>query len=359
MTLAAWLHDISPIALKLGPLPLRWYGLSYALGFLSGWVILRWLARRRIVLIPPDRVGDAILYAVVGVVVGGRLGYVLFYEPSLLWTINPDPPWWGLLSINQGGMASHGGMAGVIIAALFIARGFKDEKGEVHGRAPFLHILDAMAMIAPLGLMFGRIANFINGELLGKVVAMPGQPAPWWAVKYPQEVLVGPWPGMPERTIEQKIQLTALVQKYAPSAANPDEGYRRILDLLHQGHRAVAQELAPLISARAPSQLFQAAAEGIGVGLVVWLVARKPRLPGVVGCWFLISYGVLRIITEQFWRLPDAQFKNPRPFGLSRGQWLSVLMVAAGLGFLVWIVRRGGSKLGGWAVKHLPDGRPA
>jgi phosphatidylglycerol---prolipoprotein diacylglyceryl transferase len=205
--------------------------------------------------------------------------------------------------------------------------------------------------------MLGRLANFVNGELLGKVVAMPGQPAPWWAVKFPQEVLVERWPGIPERTAEQEVQLRALVAQYAPTQPDVYSGYQHVLELLQRGNRAVAQQLEPLISARVPSQLLQAAAEGLGVGLTVWFVARKPRLPGILGCWFLISYGVLRIITEQFWRLPDAKFADPRPYGLSRGQWLSVLMVVIGLVALVWLVRRGGQKLGGWGVRH--DAAPA
>lgn len=359
MTLAAWLHDLSPFAIRFTQgFGLRWYGLSYALGFLLGWLILRWLSVRRIILIPPERVGDAILYAVVGVVVGGRLGYVLVYEPSLLVTFSGGFPWWGLLAINQGGMASHGGLAGVIIAAFFIARGWKDEHGVVRGRTGVLHILDALALITPTGLLLGRLANFINGELLGKIVAMPGQPAPAWAIKYPQEVLVGRWPGTPDRTIEQRRQLEDLVATYAPTAPDLRSGYEHVLDLLQRGNQTIASQLEPLISARVPSQLYQAAAEGLITGAVLWLIAMKPRRPGVIGATFMVTYGILRIITEQFWRLPDAQFKVGRPYGLSRGQWLSVAMIAVGVFFLFWIARRAAPKLGGWAVRHAPDGTP-
>lgn len=359
MPLAAWLHDLSPFALRITQdFGLRWYGLSYAAAFLLGWLILRWLARRRIILMPPDRVGDAILYAVIGVVVGGRLGYVLFYEPSLLISFSSSPPWWGVLAINQGGMASHGGMAGVITAAFLIARGWKDEQGIRRGQSSVLHTLDALALITPSGLFLGRVANFINGELLGKVVAPPGQPAPAWSVKFPQEVLVGQWPGIPERTIEQQRQLEAFVETHSLPGQSLREGYTHILDLVHRGNNTLAAQLEPLISARVPSQLYQAAAEGLIVGLVLWLLAMKPRTPGIIGAAFMLTYGVLRIITEQFWRLPDAQFAVGRPYGLSRGQWLSVAMVAVGLFFLIYLTRRGGRKLGGWAVPHAPDGTP-
>src|SRR5437870_1586985 len=102
--LAAWLHNLSPFALRLwDDFGLRWYGLSYAAGFLVAWLLLRFLCRRGAAPFPAERAGDVILYGVVGVVVGGRLGYVLFYDPSLLWDFGHTPPWWGLLAINRGG----------------------------------------------------------------------------------------------------------------------------------------------------------------------------------------------------------------------------------------------------------------
>jgi len=357
MTLAAWLHDISPFAVRFTQdFGLRWYGLSYAAAFVIGWLILGWLARRRVILIPPERVGDAILLSVIGVVVGGRLGYVLVYERSLLWTFSDSLPWWGLLSINQGGMASHGGLVGVIVASFFISRGWKDEQGVRRGRMPVLHTLDALALITPSGLFLGRVANFINGELLGRVVAGPGQPAPAWSIKFPQEVLVGEWPGISKRTAAEQFRLEHFVEGHSLPGQTLNGAYAHIVDLIQHGNRELGRELSPLLSARVPSQLYQAAAEGIVVGVVVWWVARKPRLPGVVGAAFMISYGVLRIITEQFWRLPDAKFvTNPRPYGLSRGQWLSVGMIVVGVAFAVWIVRRGGEKLGGWGVSRKAD----
>jgi phosphatidylglycerol---prolipoprotein diacylglyceryl transferase len=354
-TLAAWLHDLSPFAIRFSEhWGLRWYGLSYALGFVIGWLVVRWLAKIGFSPIPADRAGDVILLCVIGVIVGGRLGYVLFYQPSLLWMVQPRFPWWGVLALNQGGMASHGGVAGVIIAAFFIGRGFKNRQGVREGRAPVLHVLDVLALAVPFGLGLGRIANFVNGELLGRVVARPGQAAPWWAVRYPQEIsdeyglrLKMPSGYAPVHTEDQWTQITRLVDQFRLPGQTFDMAYQRMLDQLHRGDATLAQHLSGLVSARHPSQIYQAVAEGLIVGLVVWWVARRPRLPGVVGAWFMISYGVLRIATE-FVRLPDSHLAVQRIAGLSRGQWLSVAMVLVGVVGLAVVYRRGGAKMGGW-----------
>lgn len=345
----AWFHDLSPFVIRFTEtFGIRWYGLAYIMAFVFGWILLLWMSRRRLVLIPPDRVGDAVLYGVLGVVIGGRLGYVLFYQQNLLWTFTASPPWWGVLQIHMGGMASHGGMIGIAIAAWFISQGWKNEKGERIGRAPMLHIGEAIALVAPIGLFFGRIANFINGELLGRIVALPSEQAPWWSVRFPQEIAL-PDHQRPVMTVAQDIQLQQIVNAYRLPEESWRVGAERLLmDLQHNG-QDLAARLEPLVSARHPSQLYQALAEGIVLGAVLWFIARKPRIPGVIGAWFLITYGVLRVITE-YWRLPDAHLAYERILGLSRGQWLSIAMVIAGVLLLVYVVRRGGEKLGGWAT---------
>src|ERR1043165_2956813 len=121
--LAAWLHTLSPYIYQNNVVPLRWYGVSYALGFVIGWWMLKFLCKRGACLIPVERVGDAVLMAVMGVVVGGRLGYVLFYEPHLIIERGGGFPYWGGLRINHGGMSSHGGMIGGGVAAFLVARG--------------------------------------------------------------------------------------------------------------------------------------------------------------------------------------------------------------------------------------------
>ncbi|MFT5424418.1 MAG: phosphatidylglycerol:prolipoprotein diacylglycerol transferase [Phycisphaerales bacterium] len=372
--LAAWLHDLDPFLVRFtGNLGLRWYGLSYLMGFLAGYLLLRWLAKKGIAKIPVERVADVILTLIVGVVVGGRLGYVLIYQPSLLTEFSPGLPYWGVLRLSQGGMASHGGMVGIVLAAWRISRGYKPYSDQPNtaankasgtpdrvGRCPPLHVFDLMVLIVPPGLFFGRVANFINGELLGKVVAAPGQPAPWWAVRFPQEITERSRAELVQ-TPEQWAQLDRLaISQLRPGESTFAQGYDHLLQSVQRGNAELAAQLEPLISARAPSQLLQAIAEGILVGLVVWFVARKPRLPGITAAWFLIAYGVLRVATE-FVRLADSQFDgtglldSARPLGLARGQWLSAAMVLIGVGMIVFIRKRGGEKSPGWARKPEAD----
>lgn len=347
-----WLHTLSPFIWEIWPgAGLRWYGLAYALSFVWAWVFLRWAAGCGLSRIPRDRVGDALLWIILGVVLGGRLGYVLFYEPGLLWDVTGSAPYWGVLAINRGGMSSHGGMAGVVLGAWRISRGWRAEgqgegrSGRVDGRCPMLHVLDVLALATPVGLLLGRLANFVNGELLGRIVAMPGRPAPWWAVRYPHEVTSG---HDAPRTESQQAALEAVIAVYRQPGDSPSDAWERVLRALHRGDAGLAEALAPLISARAPSQLVQAACEGVVLAAVLWWVARVPRRPGVIGCWFVIAYGLMRMVTELV-RLPDAHLEAAWVLGMTRGQWFSVAMVGVGVFFLAWIARRGGDRIGGLA----------
>lgn len=361
-TLASWLHDLSPFAIKFSDgFGLRWYGLSYAAGFVAAYLLMRTLAVRGLILIPKDRIADAMTWLILGVVVGGRLGYAIFYDPTLFTTFSKSFPWWGMLALNKGGMASHGGIAGVIIASWWISRGFKDESGRIVGKCSMLHVLDVMSVAAPPGLFFGRLANFVNGELLGKIVAMPGEKGPWWAVRFPQELLSSPMSQgghRPPLTPAQQHSLDELLQRNALPTDTFEHAFQRVLDQLEKGGEAgrrIEVELASLISARHPSQLYQAFAEGIVLWVALMLIWRRPRVSGVVASWFLIIYGVLRVTTE-FWRLPDAQLTVQRVLGLSRGQWLSVLMIVAGFLLLMGslaVARRTSPMqfVGGWGKR--------
>lgn len=335
----AWLHDLSPFALRIsGEFGIRWYGLAYVLGFVFAWWAMARMARTRMLAMREEFVGDAVLAIVLGTVVGGRLGYVLFYRPSLLWTFEDSLPFWGVLAINEGGMASHGGMLGLTAAAWWIAR---------REKLPLRHVADAICIVTPVGLLLGRLANFINGELLGKVVAMPGEPAPWWSVRFAQE--------LSERTTaEQGATLNALQLSPSEAIAGVQRGDESIIGLVE-----------PMLHARHASQLYQAFAEGLLLLIVVWLLIRRVRTPGVVTAWFVIVYGVGRVLTE-FVRLPDGHFNagsaglaSERPLGLSRGQWLSISMIVIGALMLAWNVRRprdararerASFGVGGWGV---------
>ncbi len=346
LTLAAWLHDFDPFAIHIsGSFGIRWYGLSYAMGFFFGWLALKFLHKRGLALIPRERITDAIIFAAMGAVLGGRLGYIVFYQPDLLWMFESAPPFWGVLMLNHGGMSSHGGMIGVIIAGILISRGARTESGERVGRVPVLHVFDLYALIAPFGLLLGRIANFINGELLGKVVALPGEEAPWWTVRFPQEIGSGHDAGL--RTPAQEFALDELIQDYTLPSHTPGESLELVITKLQAGSTDIAQRLEPLLSARHPSQLYQAFAEGVVLGCVIWFAARRPRRPGVVMALFLICYGLLRIATE-FVRLPDPGVTGLA--GLSRGQILSAAMILLGLGLLVFVQKRSAPKAPGWST---------
>lgn len=342
VTLAAYLHDISPFLVELSPgFGVRWYGLSYALGFAAAYLIFRWLCKRGYTQIPEQRLVDGLLVLIAMVIVGGRLGYVLIYDRAILTQVDNAFPYWGVLKLAQGGMAYHGALLGVVLGVWWLAR---------RNKTRIWHVGDIAALAAPIGLGLGRIANFINGELLGKIVAMPGQPAPWWSVKFPQELTSGHEPPLTEA---QQVELNALVARVAQPG---DDGYTamsRMIDAVQRGapslREPLKQGLEPLLSARHPSQLYQAFFEGVVLTVVVWVLARKPHMTGTISAAFLVVYGALRVVAE-FFRLPDAQFgTHARIAGLSRGQWLSMLMVVAGVAIYGYLKKMKSPTNPGWA----------
>ncbi len=171
-TTTHWVHDLSPFVFGLhwGGIGIRWYGLAYLLGLAWGWwMVKRWAACGRAPM-QPAQVGDLVLAGGIGMIVGARLGYVLLYEPHLLWEFGGGAPWWGLLRVNNGGMASHGGLIGLAIGGWWFCRS---------RRCSIPVVVDLIAVTAPMGVCLGRIANFINGELWGR----PSNVS--WAVIFP------------------------------------------------------------------------------------------------------------------------------------------------------------------------------
>lgn len=275
--------QIDPVALQLGPLAIHWYGLTYLVAF--GLFML--LALRRLHHPPYAAITqpapwtrrdieDMLFWGVLGVILGGRLGYCLFYKPAY-YAANPLE----ILAVWKGGMSFHGGMLGVIAAMALWAR--------TRGR-PWLQVTDLVAPCVPLGLASGRVGNFINGELWGRV-ADPSLP---WAMVFPGAVL--------------------------PDGSNPP---------------------------RHPSQIYQFLLEGLLLFVLLWLYARRPAaylgargqpVWGKVSGAFLLGYGALRFIAEYF-REPDA-FLGLLALQLSMGQWLSAPMFVAGVVMWFWASRR-------------------
>lgn len=326
------IHTVNPFLIDFGGgFGIRWYGLSYLAGFLVAWLILRWLARHGRTPLSDAQVGDLLTYLVVGVIVGGRLGDVLFYHQSLLWKFGGSFPFWGVLEIHKGGMSSHGGIVGVIVACVVFAR---------KCRVPWLHVTDLAGFAAPPGLAFGRLANWVNGELPGKPLpaSMQGEP-PWWSVKYPEELVTDGFARSSELA-----ELPAVKALAARAAATGDSLADVVYRACYAGNRELVEQVAPLLTARFPNNFIQAATDGIGLGLAMLLVGLVPRKPGVLSGTFLATYGVLRIASESF-REPDEGVHSIGPLTLP--MLLSLGMVVAGLALVAACSRRPSPAFGG------------
>jgi phosphatidylglycerol:prolipoprotein diacylglycerol transferase len=270
MPFAYWVHDLSPFLVRFGEhVGIRYYGLAYVLGFLAAGALLRLYHRMGRTTLGFEAAADLVLALVVGVLVGGRLGFFLLYQPD---TLLRDPV--ALVRVWDGGMASHGGFVGVVLAVWWFARS---------RQVPFLHATDLVVTTVPVGLFLGRIANFINGELWGKVTDVP------WAVIFPLSV----------------------------SPRTP----------------------LALIEPRHPSQLYEAALEGFVLLAYIqhrfWRNRLADRHPGQLSGEFLVAYAVLRMVGEAF-REPDA----PLILGLNRGLFYSIFVLIAGVVIAVWAARR-------------------
>ncbi len=255
--------DFDPIAFSLGPLKVRWYGLMYLVGFALAWWLGRVRAARPGSGWSAEQVGDLIFYAALGVILGGRLGYVFFYQGAALLG---DPLM--VLRVWEGGMSFHGGLIGVLVALGLYGR----KVGKT-----FFEVGDFAAPLVPLALAFGRLGNFINGELWGRVTDLP------WGMVF---------------------------------------------------HTYGAGDLP-----RHPSQLYQALLEGMTLFAILWIYSARPRPTMAVSGLFLLGYGVLRSIAELF-REPDAHLGYLAFGWLTMGQLLSLPMILAGAGLLVLAYRR-------------------
>jgi phosphatidylglycerol:prolipoprotein diacylglycerol transferase len=258
-----WTHpQFDPVALQLGPLAIRWYGLMYLVGFALIWAAGRYRIRKR-----PEGVwstkdlDDALFYGILGTILGGRLGYILFYKPG---DYLAEP--WRVFYVWEGGMSFHGGLIGVIFAMWLFAR---------VRRQDWIRITDFIAPLIPLALGAGRLGNFINAELWGRPTDVP------WAMVFPNVDAVP----------------------------------------------------------RHPSQLYELALEGVVLFLMLWWFSSKPRPRAATSGLFLVGYGVFRFAVE-YTREPDS-YLGLLALGFSMGQWLSIPMIALGVGLLIWAYRGG------------------
>lgn len=248
---------VDPVLVAIGPFAIHWYALAYIAGIVLGWRLVRRLVQRPGWGITPEAVDDLVFYITLGVILGGRIGYILFYQSDHYLTHPLD-----MLAVWRGGMSFHGGLIGVLVATYLFTR----RRGY-----PFFEVTDALAVATPIGLLLGRIANFVNAELWGRVTDVP------WAVVFPN--------------------------------AGPDP--------------------------RHPSQLYEATLEGLVLFAVMQAFAWRPYHPearGTLSGIFLIGYALARIGVELF-REPDIQI-GYLAGGITMGQLLSLPMLAFGI-FLV------------------------
>lgn len=262
-----YIHDLDPIALDLGFFQLRWYSLAYLAGIFIGYLYLLLLIRRPGAPMARRHADDFMFWVTVGIILGGRLGYVLFYKPG---DYLGDPL--AILRLWDGGMSFHGGLIGSTLAALYVAR---------RNGLSFLRVADYACMCGPFGLLFGRLANFVNGELWGRPTDV------WWAVRFQEGNALGP--------------------------------------------------------PRHPSQLYEAALEGVVLFLILAILfwaTRARYKPGLLAGVFAAGYGASRFVIEYF-REPDSHLVElARTTGLSMGQWLTVPMIILGLYMIATSFRR-------------------
>ena len=264
MEILDFLHpQFDPVAFSLGPLSVRWYGLMYLVAFVQFILLGRYRIRTRPGFITVEQLDDLLFYGMLGVIVGGRLGQVLFYEPAY-YLAHPLE----IFAVWKGGMAFHGGFLGVLVAMGLWSR---------KHRIAWFDITDFIAPLVPLGLAAGRIGNFINGELWGRV-ADPNLP---WAMVFPQ-----------------------------------------------------AGDMQP----RHPSQLYHVGLEGLALFAILWIYSSQPRPRSAVSGVFLIGYGSFRFITEIF-REPDHGIFG-QSYTVSMGQWLSLPMILLGVAMLLLAYRK-------------------
>jgi phosphatidylglycerol:prolipoprotein diacylglycerol transferase len=250
---------IDPVIVHIGPLAIRWYGLMYLVGFSAAYLLIRHLARMRNLPLDTDGVSDLLFYAVLGVVLGGRLGYVLFYNPAQYLSRPLE-----VFAVWQGGMSFHGGLLGVVVAAVIFCR---------RRKLPILLTGDILVTSATIGLGLGRLGNFINGELWGRVTDLP------WGMVFPGGGLLP----------------------------------------------------------RHPSQLYEAALEGMLLFLILYLLHRKKVAEGVPFFCFFIGYGLFRFLVE-FVRQPDAHLGFLWG-GATMGQLLSLPMILFGVAGALYLYR--------------------
>ena len=344
---ATYVHNLDPVIVWVWRgLALRWYGLAYLSGFVVGFFLLRHLAQRKLWVMAPEKAADFIAAAALfGVFLGGRLGYILFYflPKEGFGALAADPLL--VLRVWEGGMASHGGILGLVIFTWIYSR---------REKVSWTGLGDGLCVVAPVGLFFGRMANFINGELYGRVATGVS-----WAVKFPMalgddkapeymrfdEAAVAVTAVKPALAdVHQSLEAGRLVIEAGLSANEYLAARSAMFDLMLAANRhspEVSAVLGRFLEPRHPSQLYEALLEGVALFAILWLVrVRIPKAPnGLLTGLFFACYAIFRIFSESF-REPDAALVGP----LTKGQFLSLFMLLFAAGFFIYAWKQRGSQ---------------
>ena len=331
---AIYVHQLDPIIIQFSDnIALRWYGMAYLAGFLGGYLLLKHFAEKKLWVLPPEKTADFIAAAALfGVFLGGRIGYILFYQipKAGLDSIANDPLL--IFRVWEGGMASHGGILGLVIFTFFYARKHK---------VSWTGLGDGLCVVAPIGLLCGRLANFINGELYGRVANGVA-----WAVKFPGAFMDGKAPESARldaalsAALEVDPEFGKTVGEIADNTRIVDKDsawFHALLDA-NRENDAVTDAIAPFIEPRHPSQLYEALLEGGLLLAILWFVRVKfPKAPhGLLTGLFFALYATFRIFAERF-REPDAAWVIEGV--LTQGQFLSLFMYLFAAAFLIFAFR--------------------
>lgn len=270
--------NFNPVALNLGYIKIHWYAISYVVGFTLFYFIGKYRIKKGLLNITIKQLDDLLNWGIIGVILGGRLGYVLFYQLS---SYIQDPL--EIFKIWHGGMSFHGGLIGVIIVIFLFS---------LKNKIKFIELTDFITPLAPLGLAFGRIGNFVNGELFGRITDINN----WFAM------------GFYQAKYEDLIAIKNNPQLYK----------------IYYIYQALP---------RHPSQLYESFLEGFVLFLILFLFSKKKRKLGTISALFILLYGIFRFIIE-FTREPDSNL-GLLSLGLSMGQWLSIPMIIIGI---IWLI---------------------
>ncbi|MBQ7022052.1 MAG: prolipoprotein diacylglyceryl transferase [Akkermansia sp.] len=322
--LATYIHNLDPVLLAIPgtPLAVRWYGLAYVAGFILGYLVLLQLSKKKLYCVEADKLSDFITWVcILGVLMGGRLGEFFFYWlPEHGFSGLVDDPRW-VFRVWEGGMASHGGIIGVLLVAVWYAR---------RNNLSLPAVTDGLAIVCTIGLFFGRVANFINGELYGRICNASHA----LAMKFPQELFSLPIEKQIQARVAVDHALGAPIENFMlrSNTGAITEGYGDAILRLCREHPAAGEALGQFLTPRYPSQLFEAAGEGLILfAILITLRLTWRNAPaGIFSALFCFLYSAARITCECF-KEPDANVW----YGITQGQALSFVIIALGFAFLI------------------------